>query len=484
MNGQDLLLSLSHIDRKFIEESEMDTISEQKSICEQPQQGRKRIRRPMLLAAMIGLLLFLAGCGAVIYLTLAEEPWASIPRLEETDIPREDIQITITSVSPTCLAYNCDVVGLGMEEKSVFLLRNAPYTIERKTESGWKELTRKIADPQQIDEKVLTDGHHGDVIDWSAYYGYLDTGFYRITTKLLDGHEAFTLEFEITEDMHTEGLELAQSLVDREFWHIRETYSHEYTSLDNVPPEALEQYLRSNEEGNDDVLEYWRCGDDYLHLMYDGEKLTHGMMFRDGIKYKLIRQWDSLDAPVVGWMPWPDMDLNRLTAWASLLENDRYERTTEFGEDGSIERIIAATTEKDSFDVDSNFINYITVMDTSREEIRKRIEEQNTNVWLEFSWEEDQKTGNALNVSYVNTEANPIHTVADALALAEKECSVEYNQVIIYRDEAAEIWKIEYQILYGYQGYQYVYLNDEGITVRVSGAGSKVEQWREEYPGP
>lgn len=121
MNGQDLLLSLSHIDRKFIEESEMDMISEQKLIYKQPQQGRKRIRRPMLLAAMIGLLLFLAGCGAVIYLTLAEEPWASIPRLEERDISREDIQITVTSVSPTGLAYNCDVVGLGMEEKSVFL---------------------------------------------------------------------------------------------------------------------------------------------------------------------------------------------------------------------------------------------------------------------------------------------------------------------------------------------------------------------------
>ena len=79
---------------------------------------------------------------------------------------------------------------------------------------------------------------------------------------------------------------------------------------------------------------------------------------------------------------------------------------------------------------------------------------------------------------------NPISTSAEAMALAENERTVEYTQVKIYRDEAAGIWKIEYQIMYGYQGYQYVYLNDDGITVMVSGAGSKVEEWQTDYPGP
>jgi hypothetical protein len=37
--------------------------------------------------------------------------------------------------------------------------------------------------------------------------------------------------------------------------------------------------------------------------------------------------------------------------------------------------------------------------------------------------------------------------------------------------------------MYGYQGYQYVYLNDDGFTVMVSGSGSKVEEWQSEYPG-
>lgn len=43
---------------------------------------------------------------------------------------------------------------------------------------------------------------------------------------------------------------------------------------------------------------------------------------------------------------------------------------------------------------------------------------------------------------------------------------------------------ILYTLFYGYQGYQYVYLNDDGITIMVSGSGSKVEEWQAEYPGP
>lgn len=36
----------------------------------------------------------------------------------------------------------------------------------------------------------------------------------------------------------------------------------------------------------------------------------------------------------------------------------------------------------------------------------------------------------------------------------------------------------------GYQGYQYVYLSDDGITRMISGLGSKVEQWKGSYPDP
>ena len=61
---------------------------------------------------------------------------------------------------------------------------------------------------------------------------------------------------------------------------------------------------------------------------------------------------------------------------------------------------------------------------------------------------------------------------------------MEHTKVLVYRDEAAEMWKVEFQMEYGYHGYQYIYLDDEGITQMVSGAGSKVAHWQQEFPGP
>lgn len=56
MNGQNLLMGLSYIDRKFIEESEMDAM---------PKQGRRPLRRPLLVAAIVALMLLLVGCAVV-----------------------------------------------------------------------------------------------------------------------------------------------------------------------------------------------------------------------------------------------------------------------------------------------------------------------------------------------------------------------------------------------------------------------------------
>ena len=478
MNGEDLFRGLNYVNAKFIDEAENVT----------QLQGEKKIlslRRPVLIAAIIAMLLMLVGCGAVIYLTLAEEPWASIPRVEGTDVSREDIQITVTGVSPTSLSYHCDITGFGKEEKSVFLYTDAPCVIEKKTDDGWQELPKQIVDTEWTADKVLTDGHFDGMLHWTAHYGYLDVGSYRITASIVEGHDDFVLEFEITESMQSEGLEMAEDLANREFWHIRETYRREYGSLENVPEEAKDQYL-GEDESADDVSEYWKCGEDYLYLIYDGDIIIMGMMYRDGIKYTLVREWESNDAPIVGWMPWPDMDLNRVTGWRYTLEADPGERNISHRSDGSMDTVVLTSTENNAngLDLSVTYTTTLQVMLTSREDIRKMIDEQNTNAWQDFSWEEDQKTNAPRDVVFANTTSNPISTSAEALALAENERTVEYTQVKIYRDEAAGIWKIEYQIMYGYQGYQYVYLNDDGITEMVSGAGSKVEEWQADYPGP
>ena len=70
----------------------------------------------------------------------------------------------------------------------------------------------------------------------------------------------------------------------------------------------------------------------------------------------------------------------------------------------------------------------------------------------------------------------------EAIERVKAECTVQYDKIVVYRDEEAGIWKGEFQIMYGYQGY--IYLNDDGITQMVSGAGSKVPEWQDQYPNP
>ena len=55
MNGQNLLMGLSYIDRKFIEESETDAMPKR----------RQSLRRPLLVAAIVALSLLLVGCAVV-----------------------------------------------------------------------------------------------------------------------------------------------------------------------------------------------------------------------------------------------------------------------------------------------------------------------------------------------------------------------------------------------------------------------------------
>ena len=110
--------------------------------------------------------------------------------------------------------------------------------------------------------------------------------------------------------------------------------------------------------------------------------------------------------------------------------------------------------------------------------------EQDVNVARPFSWEEEQQKRKALDVEFVNVTALPVGNATEAIARATAECVVEYDKIIVYRDEEAGIWKVEFQDGYGYRGYQFVYLDDNGITQMISGAGSKVEAWKDQFPDP
>lgn len=61
MNGKELLMGLSHIDQTLIQESEMEG-----------KRTKGTLRRPLLVAAMVALMLFLVGCAAVVLLHLED----------------------------------------------------------------------------------------------------------------------------------------------------------------------------------------------------------------------------------------------------------------------------------------------------------------------------------------------------------------------------------------------------------------------------
>lgn len=91
MNGQELLMGLSYIDRKYIQESEQDTI---------PKQGRRMIRRPLLVAAIVALMLLLVGC-AVVYVMKMQDVHIgehTVIRQEVDEPESSEVQLMVLSL--------------------------------------------------------------------------------------------------------------------------------------------------------------------------------------------------------------------------------------------------------------------------------------------------------------------------------------------------------------------------------------------------
>lgn len=62
MNGKDMLTGLSFINRKFIEESETEFIHQEKT------ETKRILRKPLLIAAIIALMVFFMGCAVILHM--------------------------------------------------------------------------------------------------------------------------------------------------------------------------------------------------------------------------------------------------------------------------------------------------------------------------------------------------------------------------------------------------------------------------------
>lgn len=130
-------------------------------------------------------------------------------------------------------------------------------------------------------------------------------------------------------------------------------------------------------------------------------------------------------------------------------------------------------TKVNGFDVTETYTLTILIQDTDPAIISQKIAEQDINFYREFNWAEDQKNRTPLDVTFRNTTPSPVTNAPEAIAQAVKECTVDYTKIVVYRDEAAGMWKVEFQIVYGHLGYQYIYMNNDGITQMVADGAAK-----------
>lgn len=470
---------------------------------------RKRI---LLIAAVVAALLALAGCAMAIHYVWAESPFTSLPRLTGEDIHYEDIELTITGVSPTGMSLMCTIRNEAFPEENQDEAQNAieiingPFYLEKKTETGWEELPKRIEDATWQKQEFITGGQLDLGYSWGLVYGRLNPGTYRLTTTVVEGRPEVRVEFNIADYANMTNAEAIQkcndaidAVLNRECYHVYLSQLQEFGEI----PEGI----RMDDGQNTSYSEFWKSGEDYLELFAREEgHVVDGMMKKDGVKYRLDNEteYDS-NTPVAGWSVWPALDDERLAWWAAYYEPNSvlfpegigiisdeeitFQRKTyednqtetisfRFDEAGNLKKIVSTRVEK-RFYAENAFVPVtntmtIEICDTDAASISKKIADQDVNFYRDFSWEKDQKERTPLNVAFQNTTVSPVTNAPEAIAQAVKECNVEYTKIVVYRDEAAGMWRVEFQIMYGHGGYQYVYLNNDGITQMIANAGAKV----------
>lgn len=471
---------------------------------------RKRI---LLIAAVIAALLALAGCAMAIHYVWAESPFTSLPRLTGEDIHDEDIELTITGVSPTGIGLMCTIKNEAFPQENqddaqnAIEIINGPFYLEKKTETGWEELPKRIEDATWSKREYLTGGQLDLGYSWGLVYGRLNPGTYRLTTTVVEGQPEVRVEFNIADYSNMTNAEAIQkcndaidAVLNRECYHV---YLSQLTEYGEIP-----EGIRMDDGQNTSYSEFWKSGEDYLELFAREEgHVVDGMMKKDGVKYRLDNEteYDS-NTPVAGWSVWPALDDERLAWWAAYYEPNSvqfpdgigiisdeeitFQRKTYdvdnqtetvsflFDDGGNLKKIVSTRVEK-RFYAENAFVPVtntmtIEICDTDAASISKKIADQDVNFYRDFSWEKDQKERTPLNVAFQNTTVSPVTNAPEAIAQAVKECNVDYTKIVVYRDEAAGMWRVEFQIMYGHGGYQYVYLNNDGITQMIANAGAKV----------
>ena len=393
------------------------------------------------------------------------------------------------------------------------------YWLEKKVGDRW-ETVPTVVIPQWTDEgvgvakSISTYGY----LDWSAIYGELEAGQYRMGKIFwcydreanYNQEHAFYSEFEIFESVDSSSPE-AKAAVERCYAELEELKKREYI-----------HYLSSSEGFSSDEV-WWHNGD-YVSIgtwYWEGAagvtKDANGEIIPrvdtqvrlDGVGYGTVRESPyDLRSEVIG-MGLVTLSANR-AGWEladfdeclNIMFFERDNKTITFPEGigyvsdemvrfkktwpvVGLEYDEASTIMTYKFDENGDlcYMEYSTdgepitieIFDTSAAEIDAKIKPYTENLIVgEFSWAEakakyTEAEFNIRESGFINTEVSTVSGPVEAARLALKEYPNlgEYLSLDVSHDDTAGMWKVTIEAYVDYQStyaYRDVYIADNGVT--------------------
>lgn len=373
------------------------------------------------------------------------------------------------------------------------------FWIEKWNGEGYDKLPEpKTAVPAGKSSPVAADSKAEWKVNWSGSYGTLEPGSYRLGKNLLytseDGKqetvESFVKFRVFNQDMApiiAECKDMLEALRTKDSYHLTQTY-----------------YAYEENEYDHYTSEIWKNGENYLeevrYVKADGSLWgRRGYLYRDGKGYELNWAGDTVLSGLASWESVGYLDSANRDMWMMMLEvNDNTvgkvagdENTTtlvtgydlsggqkwfneiSFTQNEKGELTAAQAGEVPDIEYTSDQVKVRTaveVHDTDKAEIAKVIAAQAVGRPVVFSWEEEQAkytagTKGVKTEDFVNTASRSIEDADAAIAAAQKECTMEFqNTAVVSYDEGAKMWKVELGFSADDAVGQTVYLTGDGIT--------------------
>ena len=382
------------------------------------------------------------------------------------------------------------------------------FWIEKLVDGKWTLLTPKAEVTNAPATQIHVSWTATDrlTVDWTDSYGPLDYGFYRLGryhTVTMPSGESETQHCYAKFRLYNPNQDALLSKCTQALNALKSADSYHLYAFDWMPDSPDMEYYRQEE--------IWKQGTDHLDIYsyplrsnLSEMQSVSGGLWRNGKYYGLEWSGQPAVSPVSSWWLSADgyRDGSNLDMWTygfqwydaqveevvqdgntiRILEaydfDNRYQYTEislTFDESGNLKGMVASyLPKKDCAQSEKVVREELVVFDTSAAEIRDVIQRQDVSNPVPFSYAEDQsKYPDAQTRNFKNTAAKTVSSVSDAIALADKECTLPdrnagvetpYYQMSVYRDAGAGIWKVE---LFWWQDddcYQAIYMNDQGIT--------------------